>query len=160
MECADAGAKRARYKELWVSAQSRFSRDRGLEREEISLSSHAAPAFSSSMIFSDLPAPAEASNNTTTGATASRRRETGYHPGSSPRASFSGSCFSDLIDQEVLRLAMMLAARRWVPVTISRYSASKSTAPSAAVASLSVEARSNAYPASARKPYCRRAAGD
>jgi len=65
MECADVGAKRARYKELWVSAQSRFSRDRGLEREEISLSSHAALAFSSSMIFSDLPSPAEASNNTT-----------------------------------------------------------------------------------------------
>ena len=40
--------KRARYKELWLFAQSRFtSQDRGLERQEISLSSpaHHFPVF-------------------------------------------------------------------------------------------------------------------
>src|SRR5437588_10867265 len=40
--------------------------------------------FVLSMIFSDLPSPAEAPNETTNRGWASRRRETGYH--------FSGSC--------------------------------------------------------------------
>jgi hypothetical protein len=50
------------------------------------LSRHPALAFCVSMIFSDLPSPAEASNESTNGYQASRRRETGSH--------FSGSCFS------------------------------------------------------------------
>src|SRR3984957_10522325 len=43
------------------------------------------------MIFSDLPSPAEAPSQGINGARASRRRETGTHPGSGPRRAFSRS---------------------------------------------------------------------